>query len=364
MEKRGFISRHLSLLLQVVVWLLITLLPMGSLILNDPSRWYLIFTWLVPVGAWMIIFYINYFLYIPRLLFKRKTKVFVGINVLTGLAMVMALEVCDMLISDHYTFKPDLQMLFGLLTLLLMFMFLVMAAISIRSLQRNRQLEQERDHTAREQSEQELARLKSQLNPHFLFNSLNNISALSAIDPEGTQAAIGSLSSMLRYVLYDTAAPLVRLSDELEFVNHYIELMRLRYTSRLTLQVTNHCHATPDSMLPPMLFISIVENAFKYGASSTLDSRITITLSEPEPGRISMRATNTIMVPAVSAPAESTRPEKRGLGLRNLRRRLELLFPDDHELTYGPNAEGLYEAVITVPLQSSHAHDKVHSSRR
>ena len=126
-----------------------------------------------------------------------------------------------------------------------------------------------------------------------------------------------------------------------------------RYTGRLQLTLTDTSDVPELTQLPPMLFISLVENAFKYGASSTQPSRIEIEVSSPEAGKLSMKIVNTLLTPGVSAPAEQVRPEKHGVGLKNLRRRLELLFPENHTLSYGVNKEGMYEVIITIPYESN-----------
>ena len=349
MEKRGFFSRHSSALLQTLVWTLLVIVPALSIYAADPDNITGVLTWGVPVLGWMIMFYSNYFLFIPRFLFRHKAFRFTFINIFTGLAVMVATELVDLLIMGN-KFELSPLILLGLIGYFVIFMFLIMAAISIRSLQRNKKLEEDRERTQREHTEMELARLKSQLNPHFLFNSLNNISALSAIDPEGAQQAIETLSSMLRYVLYDTAAPLVTMEAEMRFIRNYVALMSLRYTDKLRLTMTDDEQLDLTVQVPPMLFISLIENAFKYGASSTQPSRIDISTSMPEPDKISMRITNTLLTPGISAPADKVRPEKHGVGLRNLRRRLEIIFPGCHRLRYGMNEEGLYVAIITIPV--------------
>lgn len=348
MEKRGFFSRHTTFITQLIVWIVLLSMPILTMWgTNMEFDWEVVLGWLVPIAVWMLIFYLNYLLYIPRILFRHKTWKFVGVNLLTSLAVIAVTITIEFIQDNSLTFNSGI--LVAMLMLLVTFLFLTLAAISIRSLQRNKQLEEEREHSLREQSEMELARLKSQLNPHFLFNSLNNISALSAIDTEGAQQAIETLSSMLRYVLYDTAAPTVPLDSELRFLRDYISLMSLRYTDMLRVDLQTDPLLPGDTLTPPMLFISLVENAFKYGANSTRDSEIKIDIRRAG-DKLTMRVTNTLLTPSVSAPADKVRPEKHGVGLRNLRRRLEILFPGDHTLSYGPNPDGLYEAIISIPL--------------
>ncbi|MBD5231493.1 MAG: histidine kinase [Bacteroidales bacterium] len=349
MEKRGFFSRHSTVLVQVIIWLVLITMPVWAFWTSGNGNVLeTLFWWLVPVSGWMLIFYLNYLLYIPRVLFRHKLWKFIMFNFFSSLGIIGVIELIDALhAGTSWKFEP--VMIIGIIAVMITYIFVIFTAISIRSLQRNKHLEQERETARLEQSEMELSRLKSQLNPHFLFNSLNNISALSAIDAEAAQQAIETLSSMLRYVLYDTAVPLVPLESELQFMRDYITLMSLRYTDSLSVKLEVDPELPPSTLTPPMLFISLVENAFKYGASSTHHSEINISV-KTDGDMLTMRITNTLLIPGVSAPAEKSRPEKHGVGLRNLHRRLEILFPGNHTLTYGPQSNGLiYEALISIP---------------
>lgn len=348
-KPQGFFARHTAAFTQAVIWLLLLMLPL--FMASEGQRLSILLTWLVPISAWMLLFYTNYILLIRRFLFRHRPWTFAGLNILLWLAVSWLLTAIDIFLEDEgltvtfsELFKASL-VLFGVTGL-----FLVLAAVSFRSMQRNHKLEQQKERAEKEASEQELNRLKSQLNPHFLFNSLNNIAALSAFDPERTQGAIATLSSMLRYVLYDTASPLVSLDAEEQFLRDYCSLMRLRYTDSLQLKFTGAFPSGEGLRVPPMLFISLVENAFKYGASSTHPSEIIIDTRVSDDRReLTMSISNTLLIPTASAPAEKVRPEKHGVGLKNLRARLEILYPGCHELTFG-TADGLYRATIKIPL--------------
>ncbi len=356
MKRPGFISRHSPAVLQVFIWTLLAVVPIFSIMLYSTDPLEGVVSWVIMIGSWMSMFYINYYLLIPRVLFRKAVGRFIGANVVCAMALMVIVHIVGYIFFDKKgSLSDDLhlgpEMLMALSVYLTFFLFIVLAAISIRSMQRSAQLEKERNRAEREQSDMELARLKNQLNPHFLFNSLNNISSLAAIDPESAQEAIATLSSMLRYVLYDTAAALVPLSAEARFVHDYVKLMSMRYTGSLKLDFISDFPEDAGALVPPMLFISLIENAFKYGASSTHPSEISIDVREDrESCTLTMRIVNTLLVPGVSAPMEKVRPEKRGVGLVNLRRRLEILFPDRHMLACGACGAGLYEAVISIPL--------------
>lgn len=189
-----------------------------------------------------------------------------------------------------------------------------------------------RDHDAHQELRQtqlqtEMALLKAQINPHFFFNTLNNIHALTVRDGRAAQTAIHRLSRMMRYVLYDTSANTTLLSQELLFVQDYVDLMQLRLTN--TVAVTFERPAPLlDVLLAPMLLLPFVENAFKHGVSTDAPSRIGIAVSQPDAHTLVLDVRNTRHPAPSPALADSG-----GIGLDNTRRRLELLYPGRFTLT-------------------------------
>lgn len=167
-----------------------------------------------------------------------------------------------------------------------------------------------------EQHREELANLKSQLNPHFLFNTLNSIYALIAISPDKAQNAVHELSRLLRYVLYENT-PTVRLQDELDFINNYIKLMKLRLSDSMPVHVELDAGNCGNSQIAPLLFISPVENAFKYGNIGTPDAEISISIKANE-GMVTCEIKNHYV--------ECPTSEDSGIGDANLRRRLDLIY--------------------------------------
>lgn len=338
---------HSSLWIQIVLWTLLVLLPVSVIgIAGESITAIYIMVLCLQTLTWLIIFYLNYLFFIPRLLFRHKGKRFIAVNILTAIVLPLVTQFIYALATGASLENLDITDLISIGTVWIMFIFLIFTAISLRSMQRNNKLEAERNNREKELASLELERLKSQLNPHFLFNSLNNISALSAIDTEATQEAIGILSSMLRYVLYDTAATRVSLAQEIQFMNDYIALMRLRYTDNLHIH-TSWPQNADNISIPPLLFISLLENAFKYGASSTDESSIDMQLNLLDDGKTVFRLSNTVN--RLRHKAYDIDPGRHGLGLRNLRRRLELLYPGSHQLQCGLTEDGtIYKAELTL----------------
>lgn len=184
-----------------------------------------------------------------------------------------------------------------------------------------------------ENIETELKFLKSQINPHFLFNSLNNIYALSAIDSQKTQASILYLSDMLRYVLYECEKPKVSIEKEITYIEDFIKLYKLK-SSKLYPIKTNFSIDNPHLQIIPMLLIPFVENAFKHSnIHNVFDSFITIDI-QTKGEMIVFEIENSLNKEPIS------KDEVGGIGIRNVQKRLSLLYPESHELliTERPNS--------------------------
>ena len=189
----------------------------------------------------------------------------------------------------------------------------------------------------KEKAETELKMLKAQLNPHFLFNTLNNIYSLALNDSAATASSIARLSEMLDYILYKGNRAFVPVSEEIKLLHNYIELEKLRYGKLL--EINFKITVDEDVSMAPLLLLSIVENAFKHGASEQTDISII---------NIELHSSNTGIYFKIANPcnyvAGNERREK--IGLRNLKRQLELIYPDHYTLDIAQN-----ETIFSVTLQ-------------
>lgn len=191
--------------------------------------------------------------------------------------------------------------------------------------------------------EQQMEYLKYQVNPHFFMNTLNNIHALVDIDPERAKTTIVELSKMMRHILYEGSKKLIPLTREVEFLNLYVQLMRLRYTRKVHINV-DVPPQLPELKLPPLMLIIFVENAFKHGISYREESFIDIKV-RVEDKRLLFSCCN-------SKPTQVQRTnEKGGIGLQNVRQRLELLYDDDYTLDIN-DGEKTYEVKLDIPMQT------------
>jgi two-component system LytT family sensor kinase len=186
--------------------------------------------------------------------------------------------------------------------------------------------EQKNKEIANEKLKAELSFLKAQINPHFLFNTLNNIYALASDRSESTAPAVMKLSNIMRYVLTEAGNDMVPLEKEIQFTRHYIELQKMRLTDRSSIDFT--VKGDPlGKQIAPLLFLPFVENAFKYGISTRELSPITILLEIKEDS-VYFSVSNHKHINTSLKITNNT-----GIGINNTRRRLDLLYNDRYELT-------------------------------
>jgi two-component system, LytTR family, sensor kinase len=191
----------------------------------------------------------------------------------------------------------------------------------------------------------ELDFLRAQTNPHFLFNTLNNLYGLSRKKSDKAPQGIMMLSKILRFMLYDCKAPRIPLINEAKMLQDYIELEKLRYDDRLTVKYEQNLDNS-GTLIAPLLLLPFVENSFKHGAHSSTDAaeiRITLNLKKQQ---LEFLVENTF-----DEPDASIRPgdDAHGIGISNQRRQLELLYPNRHTFETG-SKNGWYRARLTVDL--------------
>ena len=272
------------LLVQAAVWaVLITALPLATFLGThnwEATSTSLLLMWQEFRGP-LIVYFINFYILGPYLFFRQKYWIFALCNLL-------------LILGVNYV------------------------AIGILHFIRVRQIRQQLLDEKAKSTEAELAWLKSQINPHFLFNTLNNISSLTQIDADAAQNAIAQLSDLLRYAMYETNKKTVPIAGEVEFMRNYTALMKLRCNEKT---IVNSEFRVQDSKyeIAPLLFVSLIENAFKHGVSSSRPSKIDIQLKQSD-NRLVFICDNT------NYPKDDTDRSGSGIGLENTRRRLELMY--------------------------------------
>lgn len=341
-----------GIVLHILVWGVMLGLPVyAARRFQMGSNFLLSYYTLLAISA--LIFYTNYLFLVPFLFFQKKR--------FTYYISVLALVFCFYFISDFagsYISKlisgtgnsdqifmrsgeerpmrlPPVQTgrprfiiavpnahLIGYTTSSL---FMVFLSLGLRILERQSKNEKMQEEMEKAKLNAELALLKSQISPHFFFNTLNNIYSLIGRNNEDSKNAVIKLSKMMRYVLNESGEDNKLLRDEIEFMNNYIDLMKLRIGSKTRLSV-NFPALYKDFMIPHLLFISLIENAFKYGISVQEESFVTISLTCGE---------NSILFKCENGLPEGNNGTifaSPGIGLENLRKRLSLLYPGRHEL--------------------------------
>ena len=191
-----------------------------------------------------------------------------------------------------------------------------------------------------EKARAELAFLKAQINPHFLFNTLNNIYSLAVTKNNDTPSAIMKLSNIMRYLTDDATHDYVPLQSEVECISDYIELQRLRLNQKTEINFSVSGHLD-EKQISPLILITFVENAFKYGVSNHEPSPLIIKISAEE---------RTITLLCQNKLFNTVRKvEREGIGISNTRQRLELLYPNKHLLNITTD-NGVYTVLLTLQL--------------
>ena len=291
----------------------------------------------------MIVFYVNFLWLVPRYLVKNKDwKIFIALNILVLILGVFFTDVWrwtnHQLLSDLIDFgnrgpknhPPRIQ---GYFYLLLWYILFIALSVAVRMYQRWQHLEEVRKEVETARTEAELSNLRNQLNPHFLLNTLNNIYALIAFDQDKAQTAVGELSKLLRHVLYLNQQDFVPLSKEADFMKNYIELMKIRVTDNV--KIINNINVQPNDSTPvaPLIFISLLENAFKHGISPQGKGEIKIDLNQVN-GEIFCEIRNSYY------PKRENDKSGSGIGLEQVSRRLELMYPDRYTWEKGLTDDG------------------------
>lgn len=195
---------------------------------------------------------------------------------------------------------------------------------------------------------QELEHLRYQINPHFFMNTLNNIYVLVDLDQERAKSAIIELSGLMRYSLYNKSDSMTPLQKEIDFLRQYISLMKLRFANKVNLKTDLPDAPSADIMMPPLLFATFVENAFKHGISYQKPSFINISLAvDKEKKAIHFRCEN-----SRNEISATTQDGYHGIGLNNVRKRLDLQYGEDYSLNINEEDSERFVVDLKLPIQN------------
>ena len=388
-------TRNYTWLLHIAIWVVLFGMPFFSPRPGHPLHGGVDYSrFAVPLVSFFIVFYVNYFFLIKKYLYEKRLTGFILWNILlvalAGLAVHLFFRNGFLPVQDSFrpgfedggpggpggpasgTGTPDfgpggpggpegrpkrtdfrpgrpgprpwLDSMGFISRNVIIYLGVIGLAVAVRMTERWYRDEKKRDEREKAATEAELVALKSQVNPHFLFNTLNNIYSLIQIDQDKAQEAVHDLSGMLRYVLYDSEKPSVPLSKETGFLKDYIKLMSMRCSSNVSLDVSLP-ETDSDKQVAPLLFIPLVENAFKHGISTSEPSSIKIELKE-EGEYVSFLVENT------SFPKNDSDRSGSGIGVKNLQRRLDMLYPGQHSFEYG-ETQGFYRSFLRIKTENT-----------
>lgn len=314
------------------IWLLLLVIPPLGWGPEWPAQfWFkqLIFAFVLTAA-----YYINSVYLVPRLLLNNKIWQYATTVLLIAAAILLGMRAVEHGLNLprllHEVFRPGKEYVprawfrFDFPGMLMIFLS-IGTSTSILLLRKGQQDQLMRQELEKEKVSTELSFLKAQINPHFFFNTLNSIYALTSLNVTSAQKAIHMLSAMMRYVLYDSRKEFCTLKQEIDFVSNYIELMKLRLPDKV---VVNFVKPTESQhvLIAPMLLLPYVENAFKHGISSQQKSTIDITISL-EGNQLKMKVINAIF------ETSGLKLEGSGIGMQNTQRRLELMYPGKHDVS-------------------------------
>lgn len=358
-------GRKLTVFLHLAVWA--TLLASVAYLVSGGSQKDRGF--LQEIGIqflfYAIIFYLCYLLLIPRLYFAgRKRVFFLTAGLLIGVLTVVFGVYRSGFRERHeemrrvpaFSFKapgspdemrnrpdppPRPMHNWPLFNFILTSCLVTGLSLGLRVSEKLIRNEQLRKEAEEEKLNAELAFLKHQINPHFLFNTLNSIYSLALVKSDLTAEAVMKLSDMMRYVIQEAGHDRVPLDLELDYVRHYVELQKMRLSSKVDVQMDVPGNELPW-LVPPMILVLFVENAFKHGTSAHEDAIINIRL-ETDNGMLTWTVTNPIF-------HGREKPETFGVGIQNTRKRLGLIYPGRHTLEISETGDR-FVARLSFPLE-------------
>ena len=365
----------IELIVFVVSWMAIFSIPYFNHRYNYTVDWTKVIAEWIKMFSYLIIFVVNTSFLVPVFLFQKKYRLYIGTALLLVLLLVGISISLGFLITPaepmtmppmdfgpgmppmelgsgmpapmgYRTITPpeQISILMIITDELIISMLVVGAGTSFKMVSQWLNEENRRKDIEKEQLKTELAFLRHQVSPHFFMNTLNNIHALIDINTEDAKNTIIELSTMMRYLLYDTAQGQTTLKKEINFIESYIALMQLRFPKKVkvTLDVSPNIH---DIQIPPMLFLSFLENAFKHGVSYKAESYVLLKLEQNDKH---LKCT----IKNSKHNRENLDKSHSGIGLVNIKQSLKLLFGNDYVLNINEN-EKEFEVQLTIPIYES-----------
>ena len=343
-------------LLYVMVWTAIILVPvlnsqmMSEMHVNLEN----VLTAWRYIAPYLVIFLIHNAIIAPRYMLRRKYGKYLASNLALIISVFWLVQIYEDHLTDHLLKQNDPEALdayrkasFSNLEMywnVVLGFFMTGANTGIKLIYQSMRDEQQMEALKRQNLQAEMDYLKYQINPHFFMNTLNNIHALIDIDTESAKNAVIELSKMMRYVLYESGREIISLNRDIQFLKNYIELMRIRYTDAVNISVESPGNLPEQLSIPPLLLIVFVENAFKHGISYSRPSFIHIRVRYID-GKVYYSIIN-------SRHTAEPSGKDAGIGLENVRRRLQLIFANRHTLAIDTRRPNMYRVKLIIPATS------------
>ena len=295
----------------------------------------------------MVVFYLNYLVLAPKLFVAGKHRYDLLINVVLlislGTLVHYWMDFVNGMFVPGYRDQDTVGTLSYIARDVLNLAIFAAGATALALARRWVTADQKLKEMEAARAQAELRNLRNQINPHFLLNTLNNIYALTAFDTTKAQEAIQELSKMMRHILYDYQKPMIPLKEEIDFLENYVKLMRIRLPQ--SVEVTfNAVQPTGTVEVAPMILISLVENAFKHGTSPTEKSFVHINISTNGQQLI-------CDIQNSNNPKTASDHSGHGIGLQQVERRLQLAYPDRYTWEQGTrDNDKTYYSTITIHL--------------
>jgi sensor histidine kinase YesM len=352
-----FKTRKWFLLLYTVIWVLVLISPYLRYLQDiSPNGWNRMIGEWTNLSMLFLVFLLNLFVLVPKFLFNNKRSQYIIIVIV----MISVVAVVNIFLhpltgppphpemgNPHPDFLQNppvnLQSIMGAILNNLIAALLIIGSSTALELEYKWRSEQKlRKDAEKEHLKTSLALLRHQVSPHFFMNTLNNIHTLIELDSERAQDAVERLSTLMRYLLYDSARNTIELKKEIEFIHSFISLMQLRHSDEVDVK-TVIPEQIPDAQIPPMLFISLIENAFKHGVCYPLKSYIYFEL------RIQETSLDCIVKNSKHKNTTNQHGEYSGIGLDNIKDSLRLLYADNFRLNI-LDTENEFEVTLSIPV--------------
>jgi len=372
--------RSIEIFIFSIIWVAVFSVPFFNQRIDNTVNWGKVFGEWITMISFLILFLLNTLFLVPKFLFQKRYSSYIILALFTVVLVIgVTISVRQFLSPQQPLGMPPMELGPGMPPMelgpgmpppqgykpivppapkslfmifidnLILSLLVIGVSTAIKMVSQWLNEESKRKDIEKEQLKTELALLRHQVSPHFFMNTLNNIHALIDINAEDAKNTIIQLSTMMRYLLHDTAQGKTTLRKEIAFIESYIALMKLRFPDNVTVTI-DIPENIQDIEIPPMLFISFIENAFKHGVSYKAESYVVFKMEHAG------KQLKCIIKNSKHTGQESVGQSYSGIGMANIKKSLKLLFGSDYTLNISEN-DKQFEVQLIIPVYD----DKMYS---